>query len=219
MRPPRAPEHRILQRLPWVALLCLLAGVAAGCTPSPNMRGPQKLEDRYEELLGKWTRSDAIYHREDRILVVHATYLAPELREALREQYLKIFSIDPGRVDTDLEKITTLPGGSHEFFVFADMTSFTWNNLEDKASVWRLGLFGGWEQPGTPPRSIVGFQGRGPNLRAFFPYLNDFGRSYLVTFPEAQPSGQPVLEPGVAELTLKLASAYGTANLAWKVTP
>jgi len=204
---------------PWLALVFLLAGAAAGCTPSPNMRGPQKLEDRYEELLGKWTRSDAIYHKEDRIMVVHTTYLAPDLRAALREQYVTIFGIDPGKVDTDLEKITGSAGSTHEFFVFADMTSFNWNNLDETNSVWRLGLWGGWGQNGVPPISIVRFEGRGPNLKAFFPYLNDFGRSYLVTFPEVQASGQPVLDPAVGELTLKLASAYGVATLAWKVKP
>ncbi len=189
-----------------------------GCAPTPNWRGPQKLEAEYEKLLRHWTRSAQVYNSLDSILVVHTTYLAPGFRQAFGEQYLKVFGIDPGKVDSDLEKIATSVGRGHEFFVFVDSNKLPWNNLNEPDSVWRLGLWGGKEQPGVPPLSIHRFQGRGPNLKAFFPYLNRFGRSYLVVFPSEQPNGQPVLDPSFGKLKLKLASAFGTAKLKWRVT-
>lgn len=189
----------------------------AACAPVANMRGPQQLEEKYERELRTWTRSAQIYHSLDSILVTHAVYLSVEFRQAFGEQYLKIFSIDPSKVDTDLEKIATSVGRGHEFFLFADASHLEWNNLEQKDSVWRLGLWGSNEQLGTPPLDIERFEGRGPNLKAFFPFINQFGISYLVVFPVDQSNSRPVIEPDVDTLTLKLASAYGTATMSWKV--
>lgn len=202
-------------------IVCAIAAIwlaLAGCTPSPNWRGPQKLDQEYENLLRKWTQSGQIYHSLDSILVVHSTYLAPEFREAFGKQYLDIFGIDPGKVDSDLEKIATSVGRGHEFFLFADANNMSWNNLDEPGSVWRLGLWGGEDQPGVAPIKVHGFKGRGPNLAAFFPYLSRFGRSYLVIFPQEQPNGRPVLDPDHGVLTVKLASAFGTATLSWRVS-
>jgi hypothetical protein len=148
---------------------------------------------------------------------VNATYLSPEFRQAFGAQYVKIFGIDPGKVDSDLERIATSVGSGHEFFVFADTSTYTWNNIDELDSVWRMALWGGPDQIGVPPVSTQGFRGRGPNLKAFFPYITDFGRSYLVVFPLDQPNGKPVLDPKWNSLTLKLASAFGTVSMNWKV--
>ena len=199
------------------SLAILLLLVCAGCAPVPNMRGPKTLDERYENLLRDWTRSGQVFQALDLILVTHATYLSPGFRQSFGEQYLQIFGIDPGRMDSDLEKIATSVGRGHEFFLFLDTTQTEWNNLDERDSVWRLGLWGGPNQPGVPPLSVQGFQGRGPNLRAFFPFLTRFGRPYLVVFPIDQPNGKPVLDPENGVLTLRLASALGTASLTWKV--
>ena len=188
-----------------------------GCKPTPSMRGPQNLEANYEEQLVNWTTSGRVDYSLDRMLIVYATYLAPTFREAFGSQYLSVFGIDPGKVDSDLEMIATSVGRGHEFFVFADIPHDSWNNLEEADTVWRMALWGGPEQLGVPPMSIHKFRGRGPNLKAFFPYLNDFGRSYLVLFPYNQANGRPVLEPEHGKLTVKLASAFGRVSLSWKV--
>jgi len=187
------------------------------CVPEPSMRGLQNLDRNYENKLRQWTVSDHVYNEFDHVLVVHATYLAPEFREAFGTQYLSIFGIDPGKVDSDLEMIATSVGRGHEFFMFADMTNFSWNNLDNLDSVWRMALWGGPDQLGVPPISIHRFKGRGPNLKAFFPYLNEFGVSYYVVFPLDQPNGKPILDPNYSSLTIKMASAFGTVNMSWKV--
>jgi hypothetical protein len=198
--------------------LVILVGLAfAGCHPTPNMRGPQTISETYETMLRRWTQSGQVYQSLDSMLVVHATYLSPQFRQAFGEQYLKIFGIDPGKADSDLEQIATSIGRGHEFFVFTDTHLPEWNNLEARDSVWRLGLWGGPDQLGVAPLAVYRFAGRGPNLKAFFPYLNLFGRSFLVIFPLDQPNGKPILDPENGTLTVRLASAYGTASLSWKV--
>jgi len=208
---PRALVHGVVTAS---VAVCL---AASGCRMEPNMRGPQNLDQTYEEQLRQWTESGGVYQSLDRVLFVHATYLSPSFRQAFGSQYLSIFGIDPGKVDSDLEMIATSVGRGHEFFMFADTSVYTWNNLEESDSVWRMALWGGPGQLGVPPLSIHHFRGRGPNLQAFFPYLNDFGRSYYVVFPLDQPNGQPVLDPDHGKLTIKMASAFGEVTMSWKV--
>ncbi|HUU01609.1 MAG TPA: hypothetical protein VM425_09230 [Myxococcota bacterium] len=181
------------------------------------MRGPQKLDTEYDKQLRRWTISGRVNYSLDNMLLVHATYLAPKLREAFGAQYLKIFGADPGQVDSDLEMIATSVGRGHEFFVFADIPREEWNNLDEKDAVWRMTLWGGTNQLGVLPLSIHKFRGRGPNLMAFFPFSSTFGKSYLVIFPLDQTNGKPVIDPDVGSLTIKMASAFGSVSLAWKV--
>ena len=203
----------------FLLVFSLVVGTCAvlNCAPKPSMRGPGKMDEVYESQLRQWTEGGRVYHSIDRVMFVYATYLSPEFRQAFGPQYVKIFGIDPGKVDSDLEMIATSVGRGHEFFVFADTTNLSWNNFDEADSVWRMALWGGPDQLGVPPVSITRFKGRGPNLKAFFPYLNKFGRSYFVVFPLDQPNGRPVLEPERGMLTIKLASAFGTAAMSWKV--
>ncbi len=207
----------VISRTGVFAFALALALTAGTCTPTPNMRGPQKLDEKYESILRRWTQSDQIYHSLDSVLLTHVTYLSPEFRQAFGEQYRKIFGIDPHKADSDLKKISTSAGRGHEFFLFADSSQLAWNNLDETNSVWRLGLWGGEDQPGLPPVSVHRLESQGPNLKAFFPFLNRFGLSYLVIFPLDQPNGKPVLDPERGVLTLKLASAFGTAKMSWRV--
>jgi hypothetical protein len=197
--------------------LLVFSVVGTTCAPKHSMRGPGRLDDKYEIQLKQWTEGGRIYHSIDRVMFVYATYLSPEFRQAFGTQYVKIFGIDPGKVDSDLEMIATSVGRGHEFFVFADISNLGWNNFDESDSVWRMALWGSPDQLGVPPVSITRFKGRGPNLKAFFPYLNDFGRSYFVVFPLDQPNGRPVLDPERGMLQIKLASAFGTATMSWKV--
>ena len=207
------PIVRVFQAL---RLLLVLAFLAGACAPQPSMRGPQKLDDKYEQELQRWTSSGRIDDSLDRILVVHASYLDLKLRKVFGDQYRNIFGTEPDEVDSDLEMIATSAGRGHEFFLFADVTKESWNNFDEKDSVWRLTLWGGDKEQGVAPISVERFRGRGPNLAAFFPYLNRFGHSYLVIFPAQHKDGSPVLaEDGL--LHLKLSSAFGTVSMSWKV--
>jgi hypothetical protein len=196
-------------------LLASFAGWA--CSPPPDIRGLQNLSRGYEDELLRWTSTGRVYHGLDRVMFVHATYLSPQFRQAFAVQYLAVFGIDPGKVDSDLERLATSEGRGHEFFVFMDTSDYSWNNLDERDSVWRMALWGGAEQLGTPPMSIHRFKGRGPNLRAFFPYLNGYGRSYLVAFPLQQANGKPVLGGADGKLWLRLSSAFGAAELSWRI--
>jgi hypothetical protein len=198
--------------------VCIFSASAFfACAPQPSMRGPQKLDTSYEKQLRRWTISGRVNYSLDNMLTVHATYLAPVFTEAFGAQYLRIFGADPGQVDSDLEMIATSVRRGHEFFIFADIPKEEWNNLDEKDAVWIMTLWGGKDQLGVAPLSIHKFRGRGPNLRAFFPFSNSFGKSYLVVFPLDQTNGKPVLDPAVGELTIKMASAFGSVSLTWKV--
>jgi len=210
----------MMRRVKYLVLLSswlVFSALLSNCAPRASMRGLQELDEEYERLLRSWTQSGIVQRDLNRMLTVHATYLAPEFREAFGVQYTKIFGIEPGKVDSDLELIATTIGQGHEFFIFADITEDAWNNLDERDAVWRMALWGAPEQAGLPPASIHKFRGRGPNLKAFFPYIQGFGHSYLVTFPYKQENSQAVIETENGSLKIKLASAFGTVELLWKV--
>jgi hypothetical protein len=187
------------------------------CAPEINVRSVHNLDKKYEEELLRWTRGDRIYYSLDRIMFVYATYLSPEFRQEFKDQYVRFFGMNPEKIDTDLETVATSTGTGHEFFLFADTPENGWNNLDERDSVWRVGLWGGSQQSGLDPVVIKRFHDRGPNVRAFFPFMNDFGRAYLVTFPTQQTNGEQL--PGSdSELSIKVSSALGTAVMSWKVS-
>jgi hypothetical protein len=190
----------------------------AACNQGPDMRGWQNLDRSYEEKIINWTRSGIVYQSLDRVLSVHAIYFSNEMRKAYASQYHTVFGIDPDKVDSDLEMMATFAGKGHEFFVFADTNEFSWNNLDERESVWRLFLGGGDGRVGVSPSSIQRFSGRGPNMRAFFPFVNEFGRAYLVVFPLEQTDGKPLLENALGQITLRISSAFGTAQMSWQVS-
>jgi hypothetical protein len=192
-------------------------GVLCSCAPEVNVRGVHNLNKKYGEELQRWTRGERIYYSLDRIMFVYATYLSPEFRKVFNDQYITFFGMNPEKVDTDLEKVAASTGQGHEFFLYADTPELGWNNLDNRDSVWRVGLWGGSQQPGAEPILIRPFKDRGPNVRAFFPFISDFGRAYLVVFPLEQQNGAPVLE-GDGELSVKLSSALGTAIMSWKIS-
>ena len=209
----------MMRRVKYLVLLSswlVFSASLTNCAPRASMRGLQELDEKYENLLRTWTQSGIVHRDLDRMITVHATYLAPEFRKAFGVQYTKIFGIDPSKVDTDLELIATTTGQGHEFFIFADITEDAWNNLDERDAVWRMALWGAPDQAGLPPVSIHKFRGRGPNLKAFFPYIQGFGQSYLVTFPYKQENSEAVIS-SEESLKIKLASAFGTVELFWKV--
>ncbi len=193
-----------------------LSGLCS-CAPEINVRSVHNLDKKYEEQLLRWTRGDRIYYSLDRIMVVQATYLSPEFRQAFQDQYVNFFNMLPEKVNTDLELVATSAGQGREFFLYADTPENGWNNLDERDSVWRVGLWSATQPAGIDPIVIRRFHDRGPNARAFFPFINDFGRAYLVVFPVQEQNGTTVSEND-SEVSLKVSSALGTAVMSWKVS-
>ena len=213
--------HRTHHVLNGTIYALMVWGVAlswlCSCAPEINVRSVHHLDKKYEEELLRWTRGDRIYYSLDRIMVVQATYLSPEFRQVFRDQYTIFFGMNPDHVDTDLERVATSTGQGLEFFVYADTPENGWNNLDERDSVWRVGLWAGAQPSGIDPVVIRRFRDRGPNARAFFPFINDFGRAYLVVFPFQEQNGMTVSEND-SEVSLKVSSALGTAVMSWKVS-
>lgn len=198
-------------------MVCGLASTSSvSCAPELKVRSARNLNKNYETELTRWTRSERIYYNVDRVMYVYITYLSPEFRKAFKDQYLDFFGMPAEKIDTDLEKIATAQAQGYEFFLYADTPENTWNNLDERDSVWRMGLWSGL-QPAVDPASVRRFKDRGPNIRSFFPFVNDFGRAYWITFPQNQVEGNPVIVDN-SDFWIKVSSALGSAVLSWKVS-
>ncbi len=197
--------------------LSFLGLALCACGIKPNLRGLQNLSDDYEQRLTDWTSAGQRYHSLDRVVFAYATYLSRPFREAYVTQYRELFSLDPTRKDNELERIYLANGQGYEFIVFVDAPHYSWNNLDEQNAVFRLVLKSEKDRTGVPPTRVEAFQSQGPNLKAFFPYINDFGRAFLVTFPATRPDSSALVEPG-SKLLLAFASAYGTVTMSWRTS-
>ncbi len=209
-------------RVMFLAVGFLACFSTPGCNnPQPQMRGLRDVADGYEKQLARWTASGDYFQSFDRVIRVYATYLTDPFRQAMRQQYERVFNIRPqdARIVSDLEEIANSSPKGHEFFFFVDTSEFTWNDLEARDSVWSVVLWNGDEKPAALAQTARSFRGRGPNLKAFFPYVNDFGRAYYVHFPSVRANGRPIPNPEENEIIIKLACIYGEVSLTWKVEP
>jgi len=200
----------------WIAL-GFSAVVLTTCGRQPNMRGLQNLSADYEQRLTDWTAAGQKYHSLDRVLFAYATFLSRPFRDAYVSQYRELFSLDPAKRDDELEKIYRANGEGYAFFVFVDAPHYSWNNIDEPNAVFRMVLKSDKDLTGVPPARVVGFHTLGPNLKAFFPYINDFGRAFLVTFPATRPDHSALIESR-SPLILAFASAYGTVTMSWRTS-
>ncbi len=53
------------------------------------------------------------------------------------------------------------------------------------------------------------------NLRTVYPYIGRFDKIYLVRFPLTDPLHRLVLDATTSAFSLRIASALGSAELAW----
>lgn len=174
--------------------LAVIASCAllAGCRGLPFPEA--KLEGDYGVALKAETRTAALYDRLETRAFVHLVRLSPGLldlqsaevssmraeslplaaarREALRKQY-------PPR----------------SFFAVVHTPIAAWNDWDLPASVWSVVLTADGVQ--TPPEKVERLpRPFSAELRALFPYLDDFCEAYVLRYP-AGARGEKVLAAGV----------------------
>ncbi len=195
----------------------LVTGLLLGCA------GPERMSlqpragltpDDYEDVLDDWTRHDELYDKLDSIMFVFATFHSPEFRKAFLLRHADVYG--PG---SEMAEHLTLsdPEAEHflEFFVSSSTGRVEWNDLDkNKDSIWRVTLVGDDEQDVaigqvTKVRTTA-------NIRAIYPYITDFAKTYRIRFPMTTVGGKPILTNQTHRLTLHIASALGACAMSWE---
>ncbi|MEE2902921.1 MAG: hypothetical protein VYC39_11355 [Myxococcota bacterium] len=199
--------------------LMLMVTAIAGCAhtdPALSLqpRTSMKASD-YEKVLEDWTREDRLYDGLESKLFVHATFHSPEFRKTFLLRHPDVY----GRGSETARRLAlTLPdaGEDIEFFFSAFTTDIRWNDFDQVDSIWRV------ELKSNHSESVDGEVTRvktTANLRAIYPFITDFSRTYVVRFPRTDASGKPVLASSSEEIELHFRSALGGAKLMWKLIP
>ena len=180
-------------------------------TPRPDLTA-----DDYEDVLDAWTQDDKLYDRLDSIMFVFGTFHSPEFRKAFLLAHAEVYG--PGS-DTASHLTLTDPEAehSHEFFLSVSTSRVEWNDLDkNKESIWRVTLVGEGEEVvlGTVEKIRTT-----ANIRAIYPYVTDFAKTYRVRFPLTTTAGRPILTNKTGQLTMRIASALGACEMTWYLEP
>ena len=199
----------------WVfgALWCL----SLGCSLKPPRVGepPPALPDSgaeraYQEVLGRYTSHCELYATLDTRMLAAATWQAPAFREA-RLQRMALFQawskelLAKSLADESAEAASFL-----DFFFGAHLNESRYDDFDRKNSIWRISLV-------TPagelaPASVERIGRSNLNLRALYPYMDDFWVAYRIRFSRLSASGAPVVPVDASSMVLRVASVLGKAD-------
>jgi hypothetical protein len=197
-----------------VALLSLLGG----CVTTPPTVGEQapKLEDEqaeqaYQSILEKYSGRKEIYDGFDTRVFAGATLQTPAFREARVRRRAAFQVLPENKVEQLLAEERAEAGQVHEFFLGVHLNDWRYADFDMKRSIWRIALV-------TPagevtPSRIVRVGRADLEMRSYYPYTGVFWVGWELHFPITLSNGQPVIPPGTQQVTLRMASSLGKAEL------
>ena len=209
---------RVAGLMRWGTVAVMLA--VGGCqgsrgVPLKLMPAPALTSDDYEWALDRWTRSDKVYRQLDSIAFIHVTFHAPEFRKAFALRHKDVYG--PGSEEASRVLMTRPEGeAAHEFFMSVATTDVTWNDFDQSDSIWRVTLQGDDREPVDAQIERIKVNA---NLRAIYPFITPFAKTYALRFSLSSLGGVPVLTAQTKRLALRIASALGTADMVWELVP
>ena len=190
--------------------------------PDPQLKGD------YGKALKKWSRSVALYGGLETRAFVRVVYLSPEFVDAQARELSRLRAELPDQAAETLSRMRE-DYRQPTFFVVAFMPDRTANDWDQANSVWRLALnLGLGERP--PDRILRTEVPFNAELRALYPYLDDYSVAYTLRFPEPSPpqletnsttAQAPAAQPAVSytptEAQLIAAGALGKMVFYWRL--
>jgi hypothetical protein len=191
------------------ALILGVIGLAASCRTLPFPE--PSLEGEYGNVLGKWTREVALYSGLETRGFCRTVYLSPEFVDAQAKKISEMRAELPDEAQRTRERLRAQAATPTVFAVFytPDKQSNDWN---EKDSVWRIAFnFGlGQVEPQRIERLERPFNAE---LRALYPYLDDYSVGYVIHFPAQQ--APPGFTPTEAQMVV--AGAPGRMEFKWSL--
>jgi hypothetical protein len=197
---------------------CLCLGVLLnGCSLAPPRVGepgpslPSTAEENaYQSTLERYSDRAEVYDLLNARLFAAITYQSWPFRES-RVRRMAIFQVQPpALVDKNLAAERLAFCSFHEFFFGVHLSHSRYDDFDRKDSIWRIALV--TKSGETSPMSVERVGRSDLNMRAIYPYMDDFWVAYRIRFPLQTSSGQPVIPPGSQRFTLRMASTIGKAE-------
>ena len=159
-----------------IASIALCAACRSLPFPDPHLEGD------YGKALKRWTRTVALYSGLETRAFVRMVYLSPEFVAAQAQELSKLRAELPDQAAETLSRMRA-EHRAPTFFAIAYLPDRTANDWNDPDSVWRIAVnLGLGEQR---PEKIVRYERPfNAELRALYPYLDEYSTAYLIRFPE-----------------------------------
>jgi len=194
---------------------CFWVLVGGGCAvPRVGEEGPrapsESAEKDYQATLKRYSDHAEVYDVLDTRVFAGMTYQSWPFREA-RVQRVALFQEQPRElVEKNLTAERATFDSFHEFFFGVYSASYRFDDFDRKDSMWRIALV--TESGETTPVSVERIGRSTLNLRAIYPYLDDFWVAYRIRFARNASSGVPVIPPGSTRFIVRVASTVGRAD-------
>lgn len=199
---------------PLVALLALLAGCV---TTPPTVGDPaptlpdEQAEEAYQNTLAKYSGRHEIYDGVDTRAFVGVTLQSMAFREARVRRRAAFQVLPENKVEQLLSEERTQAAQVNEFFMGVHLNDYRYGGFDLKTSIWRIALV-------TPtgevtPIRIIRIGRSDLDMRAYYPYVGVFWTGWKLQFPTVLSNGDPVIPPGTKQVTLRMASALGKAEM------
>lgn len=196
----------------------VLLGMLSGCSSLPPAIGEQaptlhneNAESAYRALLARYTATEEIYDGFDTRLFAGVTLQSPAFREARVRRQASFQVLPASKVEQLLVEERAQAEQVHAFFLGVHVNDYRYLDFDFKKSIWRMALV-------TPAGEVTPVRirrlGRADlEMRAYYPYTSVFWVGYEVQFPTVMSTGQPVIPPGTEQVTFRLASSLGQAEM------
>jgi hypothetical protein len=202
-----------VKRFPALALIALVLGCRTLPFPDPELHG------EYGKALKKWTRQVALYSGLETRAFVRVVYLSPQFVDAQAMELSRMRAELPDQAEQTWANLRN-EYRQPSFFAIVYMPDRTANDWNERNSVWRLALNMGLGE--QPPFRVQRFETPfNAELRALYPYLDEYSVAYLIKFP--LPTAPATAGPGAperfqpVEATLIAAGAVGKMQFRWRL--
>ncbi|HET9751947.1 MAG TPA: hypothetical protein VFP52_03255 [Myxococcales bacterium] len=198
-------------RLPGVAAFAALA-LAAGCRtlpfPDPHLEG------EYGQALKKWTRRVALYSGLETHAFVRVVYLSPDFVNEQAKELSRMRAELPDQAAATLARLRE-DYRQPSFFAVVYIPDKGANDWNEPTSVWRLALNLGMGE--TAPDRVTRFEPPfNAELRALYPYIDEYSIGYLIRFPDPEPQ-EAANKFTPVDAHLVAAGALGKMRFHWRL--
>ena len=204
-------------------VIAIVALCAASCRslpfPDPHLEGD------YGRALKRWTRTVALYSGLETRAFVRLVYLSPEFVSAQARELSKMRAELPDQAKETMARMRE-EYRQPAFFAIAYMPDRTANDWNEPGSVWRIALNLGLGER-APDRTVRYDRPFSVELRALYPYLDEYSTAYLIRFPEPTPAAQETIAQVPASRPLEvfipaethvvIAGALGKMTFNWRL--
>ncbi|MEW5740986.1 MAG: hypothetical protein AB1938_18845 [Myxococcota bacterium] len=199
-----------VRRACWAALLALSACANAriprvGGDPPPSESDP-KMEAAYQQVLERYTRSQAVYDNLDTNVFFHATWQSPAFVEARMARDARFRAIPAAEAAANLAAEQKRLADAVEFHLAVHANDYKFEDFNRADTMWRLALVVDGRE--VTPTDVNRLGRTSSPMRSIYSYMEPFWVGYRVRFPKVD------LPPGT-QLTFRLASALGKAELVY----